>query len=169
MSHIQLQFVRARGFSSWLIARFGVQKPGFSHVDIILPPGTYDGVEYERGALLGARDDEAGGKPPGVWIRPPDYAQWVRKEVLTYFCHPLAAKKAYAWALGEVSKKYDEDAIAGFIFGQAWHKKGDYICSVLAGNFLLQASVIHGNPDELQGTSPNTLYSDSLAVGALRT
>lgn len=166
MSQIQLQFVRASGLSSWLIARFGVQTPGFSHVDIVLPPGTYDGVTYPTGALLGARDDSAGGQPPGVWVRPPNYAKWVRREVLTFKCHPLAAKRAYDWALDEVGQKYDEDAIAGFIFGQRWHKNGDFICSVLAGNFLLRATVIHGTPKDLQGTSPNTLYSDSLAVGA---
>lgn len=166
MTHIALQFVRARGVSSWLIARFGVQAVGFSHVDIVLPQGTYDGVEYPAGALLGARDDYAGGQPPGVWIRPPNYDKWIRREVLTFRCHPLAAKRAYNWALGEVGKAYDSDCILGFIFGQRWHRDGDWICSVLAGNFLLQATVIHGTPKDLQGTSPNTLYSDSLAVGA---
>lgn len=166
MSHLQLQFVRAAGFTSWLIARFGVQKVGFSHVDIVLPPGMYNGVDYPQGGLLGARDDEIGGKPAGVWIRPHDYAKWVRREVVTYTCHPLAANKAYKWAIGEIGQHYDEDAILGFVFGQRWHKNGDFICSVLAGNFLLQASVIHGTPETLQGTSPNTLYADSLAVGA---
>lgn len=156
MSHIQLQFVRARGLFSWMIARFGVQQPGFSHVDIVLPDGR----------LLGARDDAVGGEPAGVWIRPPNYEHWVRRQVLTYLCHPLGVKRAHDWAMGEISKKYDDDAIAGFIFGQRWHRHGDFICSVLAGNYLLHAGILHEDPASLQGTSPNALYAMSLAVGA---
>lgn len=152
---IRLHFVRACGLSSWAIARFGVQKPEFSHVDILL----------HDGRLLGARDDAVGGQPPGVWIRPPGYAKWRMEATVTLNVNPVHGGHALAWAMREVGKKYDDDAILGFIFGQRWHKKGAFICSVLAANVLLRAHAIHGTPHNLQGISPNTLYAMSLAVG----
>lgn len=160
-----LQFVCAAGLSSWGIARFGVQKAAFSHVDIVLAAGTYDGAPYPHGALLGARDDAIGGQPPGVRIRPPGYEKWIRREVVKV--HAPQGPAALAWALREVGARYDDDAILGFLFGQRWHKRGAFICSVLAGNYELRAGAIHGTPANLQGTSPNTLYAMTLAVGGV--
>lgn len=154
---VRLHFVCGYGPFSWLIARFGVQKPEFSHVDIILPDGR----------LLGARDDAVGGQPPGVWIRPPQYEKWLRQATVTFWVQPDAAARGLAWARGEIGCKYDEDAILGFIFGQRWHRDGAYICSVLAANYLLRCGIIEGTPQNLQGTSPNVLYADSLAVGGI--
>jgi hypothetical protein len=167
LQNVALHFVCGYGLSSLAIARWGVQVPEFSHVDLVLAPGTYAGVEYPKGALLGARDDAIGDRPPGVWPRPPAYEKWRRQTTVTFKADPSYAQSALEWALNEISHKYDEDAIWSFIFGQRWHKKGAWICSVFGGNFLLRAHIIQGTPRNLQGTPPNTLYAVSLAVGGL--
>ena len=140
-----------------MIARFGVEKAAFSHVDIVTPAGL----------LLGARDNACGGMPPGVWIRPPGYEKWVREVTVTFDVAGTKYQEAFSWAESQIGAKYDEDAIFGFILGQQLHTKGRWICSVLAGNFLRCADVIKSHPDNLQGVSPNTLFAMSLAVGGV--
>lgn len=156
-AYVELQFSRARGLSSWAIARWGVAEPEFSHVDIRLAAGM----------LLGARDNSVGGHPPGVWVRPPNYEGWVRKAIVRIPCSEYARIVADEWALGERGKRYDEDAIFGMILGQRWHKNGSWICSALAATYLYKAWAVKSLLMPAQEISPNILFAMAGAAGGV--
>ena len=157
MAEATLHFVCASGLSALAIARWGVAEPEFSHVDIVLPDGSY----------LGARDDAIGGKPPGVQIRPPGYEKWIKQATVKLPCDWGALQTANDWALGEVGKKYDEDAILGIILGQRWHKKGAWICSAFAGTYGHKLAFLKDLFLPAQQTAPNMLFAMCGAAGAV--
>ena len=124
MSAIVLQFVGASGASSELIEWFS--QGVVSHVDAVLP----------NGWLVGARDDEVGGKPSGVQVRPPGYATWSRIVRVTLAASDFMVKSFYDLVLGEVGKPYDETAIATFAAGREWRDADAWFCSELQGAML---------------------------------
>lgn len=114
---ITIQFVCGTQISSRMIAWFGAGE--FSHVDAVL----------HGGMLIGARFNSIGGRPPGVWIRPPGYDTWVRRIVMEVPATPEQTKKFYAFMLAQQGKPYDHAAIWGFIIGRDWREDDSWICS----------------------------------------
>lgn len=155
----RLQFVAAAGLLSGAIERWGVSTPGFSHVDIVMSTGW----------LLGARDETItvnGVKyAPGVQLRPPGYATWIRRQIVEFNVAARDLRVANGWARDMIGHKYDEDAILGIIFGQRWHKNGDFICSAFGAGYLRRLSASVKLFEPAQQTSPNTLYAMAGAAG----
>jgi hypothetical protein len=114
----------------------GTRTLGFSHVDFIFPralllPG--DGIAGDGPALLGARSDSIGGKPPGVQIRPWDYnkASWVRQVVMTLEATPAQESVFYAFARAQLGKPYDKLAILAFLTARNWRDDDAWFCDEL--------------------------------------
>jgi uncharacterized protein YycO len=114
-----LQFVCQDAISSQLIAWFS--QGHFSHVDAILPDSN----------LLGARSDSVGGKPPGVQIRPPNYAKFSRRVVMNLPATPAQDAAFYGFLQSQVGKPYDTTAIFAFMFNRDWRAPDSWICSEL--------------------------------------
>lgn len=100
-----------------MIAWFGAGQ--FSHVDAVL----------HGGYLMGARYDTIGGRPPGVWIRPPGYDRWSRRVVMEVPATPEQTKKFYDFMMAQEGKPYDSLAIWGFALGRNWREDDSWICS----------------------------------------
>jgi hypothetical protein len=100
-----------------MIAWFGAGQ--FSHVDAVL----------HHGYLMGARHDSLGGKPPGVWARPPGYDKWTRRVVMEVPATPEQTKAFYDFMWAQEGKPYDSEAIWGFIVGRDWREDDSWICS----------------------------------------
>lgn len=128
---VRLQFVRENKIGSKLIAWFGAGE--FSHADCLL----------DDGRLLGARHDRVGGKPPGVQIRPPGYAKFVRCDIFTLSATDAQERSFHEFLFSQLNKPYDMSAIYGFITGRNWRQPDSWICSELAGRAL-----------EISGISP---------------
>jgi hypothetical protein len=86
-------------------------------------------AQRDDGMCWGARDDHVGGKPPGVQLRPPDYAVFTREIVFTIPSTPLQEQSFWAWWESQEGKPYDSRAIWGFAFNRTWHSPGWWICS----------------------------------------
>ncbi|MGH2518306.1 MAG: hypothetical protein ACRDF8_00760 [Chloroflexota bacterium] len=168
MGRIQFQFVRARGLFAWAIARFGRVIPGYSHVDLVLPPDWCRRLDAKPGSLLGARDDDIKGIPAGVRVRPPNYEKWARRTVVTLSAPQPVVDAMLAYAVDQEGAKYDEDAIAGFIFGQRWHKNGDFICSAFATDVVVTGNLIHPPDVPPQQMSPDVLATVLTCAGGER-
>ena len=116
---IRLQFVREPHFTSRIIAWFGAWH--FSHVDAVLP----------NGRLLGARADAAGGKPPGVHVRPVGYHAFDRCSIMEVPATWRQSQDFYEFLYDQVGKPYDHKAIWGFIINRNWRDPGSWFCSEL--------------------------------------
>lgn len=116
---IQLQFVCEAAISSRAIAWFS--QGHFSHVDAILPDGN----------LLGARDDSVGGQPSGVRIRPPGYAKFTKRVIMTVPTTQDQADKFYGFLQAQLGKPYDSEAIWAFVLNRNWREDDSWICSEL--------------------------------------
>jgi hypothetical protein len=118
---ITLQFVCEDAISSKAIAWFGSGK--FSHVDCVLP---------YTGWLLGSRSDSVGGKPPGVQIRPPDYAVFdVKVRMKIHTIHSQIEQRYYDFLYDQIGKPYDNTAIWAFFVDRNWRQADSWICSEL--------------------------------------
>jgi hypothetical protein len=116
---IAFQFSAQDDLSSKAIQAFSRGWP--SHVDAILPDG----------GLLGARSDTCWGIPPGVQIRPPGYATFIRTQVIQLYS---AAAQEAAWLAflhAQLGKPYDEVAILGFAVDHDWRDPRKWFCSDL--------------------------------------
>lgn len=145
--YLRWQFVRQRDLVSDLIA---IGTDGlFSHVDIVL----------DDGALLGARTDAVGGKPPGVQIRPSGYCApvWSHQVVIAVPCTAGQKAAANAFALAQEGKAYDKLAIVGFIVDRNWRTDNEWFCSELGARYGEIAGVFAElfTPDNR--VAPNTL------------
>ena len=135
---IQFQFVLASGWSSGLIQMFGggTKTLGFSHVDILLPPGLVFGGKTVpvTGQLFGARSDEIGGKPPGVQRRPIGYGdkEWIRREIFALQSTPAQDKVFYGFLAAQEGKPYDKTAIVAFAVDRDWRADDSWFCDELA-------------------------------------
>lgn len=154
---IHLQLVEGFGISSSLIAWFG-GIGHFSHAAALVEPKL----------LIDSRDDVQGGKPPGVNARPQDYEKWRRKMILRLHVGAVKARAWRGWLDTQVREKrqYDQAAIEGFIEGNTrLHTRGDYICSALQFEALVQIGVFHRVPFASHEVSPNELFGQLAVVG----
>lgn len=124
------QFICEADIQSQAIAWFGAGP--FSHVDAIL----------EDGRLLGARSDKVGGRPAGVQIRPPNYAKFSRRMVMTNSVTNLQADVFYRFLFAQVGKPYDYEAIWAFAFARNWRETDSWICSELQAAAAEAASIV---------------------------
>ena len=115
---ITLQFVCTTSLQSQAIAWFSAGH--VSHVDAVVD-----------GQLLGARDNAVGGKPPGVWIRPPDYEAFSNRVVMHVPCSQEQHDAFYTFLRAQIGKPYDQLAILAFAFNRDWRKPDSWICSEL--------------------------------------
>lgn len=128
MSEIVLQFVSGENTGAKLIEWFSQGE--VSHVDAVLPG--------YKGDLLGARSETIGSVPPGVQIRPANYAAW-NKVVRVVLPAPEAmVTEFYNSLMPELGKPYDEEAILAFIAGRNWRDPCAWFCSEVIG-FKLEA------------------------------
>jgi hypothetical protein len=160
---IRLQFVLGAELSSRLIAWYGNGYGGFSHVDAVMPDGS----------LLGARSDRVKAKgaeyEPGVQIRLPGYASWIKKEVYQLEVSPFVAKAWEARGRSLIGSQYDKGAIWGFITGHQDHDKGHWICSALQVDMLQTAGIFQRIDIPSWQVTPNSLLLALTALGAKRT
>jgi hypothetical protein len=150
---VKLAFVRGEGFSSGLIGRV---TGFFSHVD----------CEFEDGTLWGSRSDKVGGKPPGVWGRPPDYEKWQHRTVYAIPCTTLQRESYHAFYKSQEGRPYDWRAIVNnFGLGYDFRTPDHWFCSDIA-TAAGESSDLWGIPDvsglrrlfvPTYGTSPGML------------
>lgn len=119
MAEIRLQFVCEAAFTSRLIAWFSAGQ--YSHVDCVL----------DDGSLLGARNDSAGGEPPGVRIRPANYNPFAVRDVMAIPCADAQKADFIGFLKDQVGKPYDRLAIAAFLVNRNWREDDSWICSEL--------------------------------------
>ena len=92
-----------------------------SHVDTVLADGQ----------LLGALPDRYGDIPPGVQIRPPDYAKWTQVQRISVAVSD-AHQEAYFHFLGlQLGKPYDMKAVVAFALDRNWREPDAWFCSEL--------------------------------------
>lgn len=156
MSSLRWHFVLGTDLSSKLIAWWGQAYGGWSHVDAILRDGT----------LLGARSDSVGGKPPGVQIRPVDYAKWTRRTIIELPCTPYEADTWEAFLRSQVGCGYDKADILGLILGKPLMTAGHWICSALQLDALEVIHRIPKIPLTPQQCPPNMLAAGLQFLGA---
>jgi len=118
------------------LAGGGTRALGFSHCDLILPPEWIkpgDGITEPGPALLGARSDAIGGKPPGVQVRPWDYGKktWIRQVVMELEATPEQAASFYSYAREQLYKPYDKLAILAFFTDRDWRDEEAWFCDEL--------------------------------------
>ena len=128
---IRLQFSRQADPISDLIAWFSAGN--LSHVDAVL----------SNGYLLGARSDRVGGKPPGVQIRPPNYAKFALKVIMTIPCTGEQEQAFQNFLYAQLGKPYDKTAILGFIVGRNWREDDSWFCSEAIAAALEAAGIFH--------------------------
>lgn len=109
------------------------------HVDFVLPEW-----DANRGDLLGAQHEAGlGGKPAGVQIRWSGYGAasgMVNRVRVSLPTTQECEYATYMWALDQVGKPYDTNAIVGIALNRDLHTAGHFICSGLAAGALTQAS-----------------------------
>jgi uncharacterized protein YycO len=127
---IRLQFVTERAWTSWLIGAFGAGH--LSHVDAIMPDGS----------LLGARYDSIGGMPPGVQIRPPNYAKFSRRVIAVIPASEAQESAFYAFLHQQLGKPYDWRAIFAFAINRDWRAKDSWICSEFQAAALEASTIV---------------------------
>lgn len=126
---VALQFVLEPSFTSDVIAWFS--QGHLSHVDALMPDGS----------LLGARSDWKGGKPPGVQIRPPNYAKFKSRVIMELPATPVQETLFYNFLQAQVGKPYDMQAIWAFALDRDWREPDSWICSELDGAALEHATI----------------------------
>jgi hypothetical protein len=150
---VKLAFVRGKGCSSGIIGRL---TGFFSHVD----------CEFCDGTLWGARSDKVGGKPAGVWGRPPDYEKWEDRTVFAIPCTTLQRESYHAFYVSQEGRPYDWRAIVNnFGLGYDFRTPDHWFCSDIA-TAAGESSDLWGIPDidgsrklfvPTYGTSPGML------------
>ena len=152
-AEVRLAFRRGRGCSSAAIGRL---TGFFSHVD----------CQFDDGTLWGARSDKIGGKPRGVWGRPPDYEKPQHLTIYGIPCTMLQKQSYEAFYVSQEGKPYDWRAIVNnFGFGYDFRTTDHWFCSDIA-TAAGESSDLWGIPDDsgarklfvpTYGTSPGML------------
>lgn len=100
-----------------------------THVDCVLPAGC---GFAPAGYMLGARSDSIRGIPAGVQVRPPDYTNFVRSELIEIGCTDQQEKDWLAFLQSQLGKPYDlVDLLADFVGGRDWRDDSKWWCSEL--------------------------------------
>jgi hypothetical protein len=133
MGSVSLQFSSCNDASSLAIRLY--DHGLWSHVDAVLNDGN----------LLGSRDDQVGGKPSGVQIRPDGYIKFATTKRVIIPCADAQEDAFYAFLTGQIDKPYDETAILAFIVGRNWRAEDSWFCSELVGSALEQSTVFAHN------------------------
>lgn len=94
------------------------------------------------GSLLGARSDRIGGKPPGVQVRPANYARWPLRVVYSLDVLPWQEETFYGFLDAQIGKPYDKLAIWAFVLNRNWRDVDSWICSELQARALEIAGVL---------------------------
>lgn len=157
---IRLQFVRQAALSSDAIAWFS--QGNLSHVDAVV--GLEGNPLAECVALLGARSDTTGGRPPGVQIRRLDYLPFALRVRFNIPCTEDQAAEWRAFLVRQLGKPYDHAAIWGFVVGRNWRERDSWICSELQAAALEQAGIVK---DLYLAANKITPVALALAVSAL--
>lgn len=150
---IHLRFSREPALSSTLIAWW--TQGHYSHTDIILPDGT----------ALGSRSDWIGDIPPGVQIRPGNYATFSLATVFALDATPEQEAEFYRLAHAEIGKPYDFTAIWGFVTGRDWREPDSWICSEFAAYLCEGAGIIRPLVSPAYKISPDSLVLVVSAIG----
>lgn len=128
MASIHLQFVLEDCLSSKVISWFSAGH--FSHVDCII---YYP--EIVLIGLVGARSDRirtaSQSYPPGVHLRPFNYAKWIHRAVMEVPCTEEQKSRYHQFLYDQLGKPYDFSAIWGFLFNRDWRAPDSWICSEL--------------------------------------
>lgn len=150
------QFVGCHDIASEAIAWFS--HGSYSHVDLVASDG----------GLQGARSDEVGGKPAGVYRRTPDYASWNDIARVTIEVSMQQYNRFWQFADSKVGTPYNQEAIVGFMLGNDLNNKRDLFCSQYA---LESASVaeIFAYPCGLPSckVDPDMLFAILSTYGAI--
>lgn len=125
MPQVKLRFVTTSSPLSAAI-RFA-EDFEFSHVEAVMPDGTYLGAHASGGVLA----------------RPPDYdkGEWTKQSFWTYPVNDDAAAKWEAYLRARIGRPYDYDAILGFVMRSSLHDALHVICSALQTMSLRGANV----------------------------
>lgn len=127
---VRVRYVLGTDLASRAIARFSGGH--LSHAEAM----------RDDGQVWGARDDRVGGKPPGVQLRPNDYASFAYQIIYTIPTTELEEQSFWAWWESQEGKPYDSRAILGFAFDKSWHDSGAWICSAAVTNALQSIDLI---------------------------
>lgn len=119
----------------------------FSHVDAIIPEGIYG----RPGWLVGARMGRVGGQPPGVWARPPNYAEFTRRTVARIPASDDQVIAFWRFVRAQIGKPYDTSAIWGFVAGRDWRSVNSWFCSEIFARALEPSRA----PAQLVDVAPN--------------
>lgn len=153
---IQIQFSARNDLGSEAIKIF--ERGEFSHVDAV------DG----QGNLWGARDDQVGGKPAGVQIRPKGYLEFTKVAVYDIPCSATQEMQFWNFMRAQIGKPYDEKAIVAFGLMQDWHTVGAWFCSELIISALVVAGIlVHTLPSAPNLLTPQDALLLVSVVGAL--
>ena len=105
-------------------------------------PGSHIGLMLDRdGYELGARSDKVGGKPPGVQVRPANYAPFARQTFIDLQVTPDQEWLCKSFMIEQVGKPYDFKAILGFATGRNWRENDAWICSELVAAAIEYAGI----------------------------
>lgn len=144
---INLQFSVCNDIGSWAIRQY--DHGPWSHVDAVMP----------EGGLLGARNDEVGGKPAGVQIRPAAYAQFSGTKIIGIPCSDAVQGLFYNFLRSQIGKPYDQTAIAGFVFQRDWRAHDSWFCSELQATGMETAGAFqHKLATPTAKLTPSGLY-----------
>lgn len=150
---VELQFALSDGVEGWAIRMYDHGR--WSHVDAVMADGW----------LLGARDDEVGGKPSGVQVRPAGYRQFAATKRVSIPATEQQTQDFQSFLIAQVGKPYDQTAICGFVFDRDWRDPEAWFCSELQGAALETAKVFgHELATPTDKLTPSGLY---LAVSVL--
>ena len=154
MPKLTAQFVGGKGLASRLIEIKGAGP--YSHVDIVCPDAR----------LLGARDNEVGGQPQGVWIRPQGYEEWDALARIHIDVSQEQYNQAWDFWNAQIGKPYDETAILGFVIGRNWQETDSWFCSELWMQGLIHANVfVHPLAVAANKIDPSTAFAISSTLG----
>ena len=134
MPQVVLQFCAFPTWTDDLIKHF-TQGP-VGHVDVVTKSGELLGAQFRSGL---------GGQPSGVYIRPQGYGEMKNRIQVSVEVSELGATRMWNFALAQVGKPYDVEAIFGFIVGRDWQDEGRWVCSEF-GLAVMQKTGIFRNP-----------------------
>jgi hypothetical protein len=150
MPDFRLRFVTDDSFISRGIRFVEGGSSVFSHVEIILPDGSY----------LGAHN------PEGVEIRPADYCTPTRERRYAIPVEQADLDKMLAFAHAQVGKRYDLSDIRGIMFHRNWHDPTKWICSELVAAIAEAGGLWMLNvlPEHTNAITPEMLHLSPVLI-----